>query len=64
MFQIVFSCFFALKFLFAIAGTLVTTGRKKLQVEVDAAVLIGVLASLYFATLGIGAMLDRQEQLS
>lgn len=59
-----FGCFFALKFLFAIAGTLVATGRKKLQVEVYAAVLIGVLASFYFATLGIGAMLDRQEQLS
>jgi hypothetical protein len=58
------SCFFASKFPLAIAGTLVATGRKKLQVEVDAAVLIGVLASLFFATLGIGAMLDRQEQLS
>jgi len=50
--------------LLSIASTLVATGKKKLRVEVDAAVLVGVLASLFFATLGIGTMLYRQERLS
>lgn len=57
-------CFFASIVLLAIACTLVATGKKKLRVEVDAAVLVGVLASLFFATLAIGTMLYRQEKLS
>jgi hypothetical protein len=64
LFHIMLGCFFASIVLLSIAGTLVATGKKKLRVEVDAAVLVGVLASLFFATLGIGTMLYRQERLS
>jgi hypothetical protein len=64
LFQIMLGCFFASTVPLAIAGTLVAIDKKTLQVEVDAAVLVGVLTSLFFATLGIGAMLYRQEQLS
>lgn len=64
LFHIMLSCFFASIVLLAIAGTLVATGKKKLRVEVDAAVLVGVLASLFFATLGIGTVLYREERLS
>ena len=64
LFHIMLGCFFASIALLAVAGTLVATGKKKLRVEVDAAVLVGVLASLFFATLGIGTMLYRQERLS
>jgi multidrug transporter EmrE-like cation transporter len=64
LFHIMLGCFFASIVLLAIAGTLVATGKKKLRVEVDAAVLVGVLASLFFATLAIGTMLYRQQRLS
>jgi hypothetical protein len=64
LFHIMLGCFFASIVLLTIAGTLVATGKKKLRVEVDAAVLMGMLASLFFATFGIGTMLYRQERLS
>ncbi|KAE9377993.1 hypothetical protein N431DRAFT_435156 [Stipitochalara longipes BDJ] len=64
LYHIMLGCFFASIVLLAIAGTLVATGKKKLRVEVDAAVLVGVLASLFFGTLAIGTMLYRQQQLS
>jgi heme/copper-type cytochrome/quinol oxidase subunit 4 len=64
LFQTMLGCFFASIVLLAVAGTLVATGKKKLRAEVDAAVLVGVLASLFFVTLGIGAMLYRQQRLS
>ncbi len=64
LFHIMLGCLFASIALLAIAGTLVATGKKKLQVEVDAAVLVGVLASLFFGTLAIGTMLYRQQRLS
>ena len=64
LFHIMVGCFFASTVVLAVASTLVATGKKKLRVEVDAAVLVGVLASLFFATLGIGTMLYRQERLS
>jgi len=64
LFQIMLGCFFASVVLLAIAGTLVATGKRKLRYEVDAAVLVGVLASLFFSTLGIGTMLYRQQTLS
>ena len=64
LFHIMLGCFFASIVLLAIAGTLVATGKRKLRVEVDAAVLVGVLASLFFGTLAIGTMLYRQQRLS
>jgi hypothetical protein len=51
LFQIILGCSFASPVSLAIAGTLLATGKKKLQVEVDTAVLTGVLTSLSFATL-------------
>jgi len=64
LYHIMLGCFFASIVLLAIAGTLTATGKKKLRVEVDAAVLVGVLASLFFGTLAIGTMLYRQQRLS
>lgn len=64
LYHIMLGCFFASIVLLAIAGTLVATGKKKLRVEVDAAVLVGVLASLFFGTLAIGTMLYRRQSLS
>lgn len=64
LYHIMLGCFFASIVLLAIAGTLAATGKKKLRVEVDAAVLVGVLASLFFGTLAIGTMLYRQQQQS
>lgn len=46
-----------------IAGILVATGRRKLRAEVDAGVLIGVLASLFFALTALATMMYRQEKL-
>jgi hypothetical protein len=64
LYHIMLGCFFASIVLLAIAGTLVAAGKKKLRVEVDAAVLVGVLSSLLFGTLAIGTMLYRQQRLS
>lgn len=50
--------------LLVIASILVFTGKHKLRIEVDAGVIVGVVASLFFATLGIGMMLYRKEPLS
>ena len=36
-----------------------TTGKHKLRVEVDAGVIVGVVSSLFFATLGFCTMLHR-----
>jgi hypothetical protein len=43
---------------------LVATGKHKLRVEVDAGVIVGVVSSLFFATLGFCTMLYRSETLS
>lgn len=58
-------CSFVAAFLLMIiAGILVTTGRHKLRIEVDAGAVVGVVASLFFGALGIGMMLYRKQQLS
>jgi len=57
-------CFGSSVLLLLIACLLVATGKKKLRVEVDAGVLVGVIASLFFATVGYAAMLNREEILS
>jgi hypothetical protein len=63
LFQVTLASFGASLVLLIIAGTLVATGRHRLRIEVDAAVIVGVVASLTFATLGFGTMLYRKEPL-
>ncbi|KAI1850553.1 hypothetical protein JX265_004263 [Neoarthrinium moseri] len=47
-----------------IAGVLVATGRHRLRLEVDAGVILAVVASLFAGCMGLGAMLYRQDSLS
>ncbi|KAL3424615.1 spx domain-containing protein [Phlyctema vagabunda] len=63
LFRGTIASFLAAILLLAVAGILVLTGKHKLRIEVDAGVLVGVVASLFFATLGIGMMLYRKQQL-
>jgi hypothetical protein len=42
-----------------VAGLLVTTGRHRLRVEVDAGVIVGIVSSLLFAALGFTTMVYR-----
>ncbi|PVH68061.1 hypothetical protein DL98DRAFT_442096 [Cadophora sp. DSE1049] len=46
-----------------VASILVFTGRHRLRVEVDAGVFVGVIASLFSATLGFGCILYHRERL-
>jgi hypothetical protein len=43
--------------------TLATTGRKKQKGEVDAGVLLGVIASLFFALVGLTSVLTVSESI-
>lgn len=63
LFQATIGSFAAALALLMIAGILVATGRHRLRIEVDAGVIVGVVASLFFATLGFGTMLYRKEPL-
>lgn len=56
--------FFASFILLGIAGVLITTGRHKLRVEVDAAVTVGAVASLFCACSALGMTMYRRDQLS
>jgi hypothetical protein len=55
--------FVAAFLLLFIASLLVFTGRHHLRIEVDAGVIVGVVASLFFATLGFTIMLYRWRRL-
>jgi hypothetical protein len=55
--------FVAAFLLLIIATILVFTGRRHLRAEVDAGVIVGVVASLFFATLGFAVMIYRWERL-
>lgn len=55
--------FVAAFLLLIIATLLVFTGRHHLRVEVDAGVIVGVVASLFFSTLGFAVMTYRWERL-
>lgn len=57
-------CFVASFILLAIAGILISTGRHKLRVEVDAGVTVGVVVSLFGACMALGMTLYRQNPLS
>ncbi|KAK5629128.1 hypothetical protein RRF57_004843 [Xylaria bambusicola] len=47
--------------LLGISALLVTTGRRRLRLEVDAGAAVGSVASLFCACMGLGAMLYRQH---
>lgn len=55
-------CLVASFFLLGVAGTLMATGRRRLRVEVDAGVTVGVMASLC-ACAGLGMTLYRRDAL-
>jgi hypothetical protein len=63
LFRATIVSFVAAFVLFLIASLLVTTGKHKLRVEVDAGAVVGVVSSLFFAALGLGTMLYRGEIL-
>ena len=50
--------------LLLVASLLVATGKHKLRIEVDAGATVGIVSSLFLATLGFGTMLYRSEKLS
>lgn len=49
--------------LLLISGVLVTTGRHRLRVEVDAGAITGVVASLFFGVMGFACMLGRSDTI-
>ncbi|TVY71500.1 SPX domain-containing membrane protein [Lachnellula suecica] len=49
--------------LLLISGILVATGRHRLRIEVDAGVTVGVVASFFFAIMGLACMLLRTETI-
>ncbi|KAF9882248.1 spx domain-containing protein [Colletotrichum karsti] len=55
---------FAMSFLLLlVAGVLITTGRHKLRVEVDAGVTVGVVSSLFSACMALGMTIYRREPI-
>ncbi|KAG9234377.1 hypothetical protein BJ875DRAFT_15688 [Amylocarpus encephaloides] len=62
--QVCIGCFGAAFLILLVASILVTTGRHRLRLQVDAGVITGVVASLFFAVLGIACMLYRTDRLS
>lgn len=57
-------CFTASFVLLSIASILMSTGKRKLRVEVDVGVTVGVMVSLFSACSGLGMTLYRQDSLS
>lgn len=62
LFHSTIGSFFASFVLLLIAGILIATGRHRLRVEVDAGVTVGVVAALFFSTLGLSIMLCRWQR--
>lgn len=58
------SCFAVSFILLTIAGILISTGKHKLRVEVDAGVTVGVVASHFSACAGLGLTMYRRDPLS
>ncbi|PHH66914.1 hypothetical protein CDD81_5266 [Ophiocordyceps australis] len=50
--------------LLGIASILMATGKRRLRVEVDAGVTVGVVASLFCACMGLGMTLYRRDKLT
>jgi hypothetical protein len=57
-------CFGATFIFLGIAGILISTGRHKLRVEVDAGATVGAVVSLFCACSGLGMTLYREDELS
>ncbi|KHN96984.1 spx [Metarhizium album ARSEF 1941] len=57
-------CFVVSFALLGIASLLILTGKRKLRVEVDAGVTVGVMISLFCAGSGLGMTLYRRDPLS
>ena len=64
LFRATLASFAASLVLLLVASLLVATGKQKLRIEVDAGATVGIVSSLFFATLGFGTMLYRSEKLS
>jgi hypothetical protein len=64
LFRATVASFAASLVLLLVASLLVATGKHKLHIEVDAGATVGIVSSLFFATLGFGTMLYRSEKLS
>lgn len=58
------AAFAASVLLFVVASLLVATGKHKLRVEVDVGAITGAVASMFFATLGLGTMIYSSNGLS
>ncbi|KAI8267782.1 hypothetical protein K4K58_007165 [Colletotrichum sp. SAR11_239] len=56
-------CFFMSFLLLLVAGILITTGRHKMRVEVDAGVTVGVVASLFSACIALGMTIYRRDPI-
>lgn len=56
--------FLASFILLAIASVLITTGKHKLRVEVDAAVTVGIVISLFCACSALGMTMYRNDPLT
>ena len=54
-------CFAASLVLLGVASILISTGKHKLRVEVDAGVIMGVMASLSFACAALGMSMARYD---
>jgi hypothetical protein len=50
--------------LLAISGVIISTGRHKMRIEVDAAAAVGVVLSLFCACSALGTTLYRRDELS
>lgn len=57
-------CFLASTVLLLVATILVATGKHRLRAEVDIGVVVGVIASLFFGTLGIATTMYRKDRLT
>lgn len=64
LFWVTAGCFAASFALLAISSVLISTGRHKMRVEVDAAVTVGVACSLLSACSALGATLYRRDPLT
>ncbi|KAM3468983.1 hypothetical protein MY8738_010184 [Beauveria namnaoensis] len=58
------ACFAVAYILMGVAAILISTGRRRLRVEVDVGVTVGVMMSLCFSCAGLGMTLHRQDELA
>lgn len=56
-------CFAASVVLLGVAGILISTGKHKLRVEVDAGVIMGVVTSLGFACAALGMIMAKNDRV-